>query len=266
MQFRPCIDIHNGRVKQIVGSSLTDAGDQARENFVATQDAAYFAKLYQSRGLLGGHVILLNHKDSAYYEATRQQALLALSAYPSGLQVGGGIGVENAASFLKAGASHVVVTSYVFREGRIEFDRLNGLKQAVGKEHLVLDVSCRRFGDSYFVCTDRWQNKTDFALTEENLTMLSDYCDEFLIHAVDVEGKSRGIEESVAAILGSWAAGRPQFHEKITYAGGVGSFEDLKKLKQLGGGHVNVTIGSSLDLFGGDMAFDEVLAICKEEQ
>ena len=264
MQFRPCIDIHNGAVKQIVGSSLTDAGDQARENFVAKQDAAYFAKLYQSRGLRGGHVILLNHKDSEYYEATRQQALLALAAYPTGLQVGGGINAQNASSFLEAGASHVVVTSYVFREGRIEFDRLTQLQQKVGREHLVLDVSCKSFEGRYFVCTDRWQNKTDFELTEENLTMLSDYCDEFLIHAVDVEGKSRGIEERVAGILGSWAAGRPDFHEKITYAGGVGSFEDLDVLKRLGGGHVNVTIGSSLDLFGGNMAFEEVLRICKE--
>ncbi len=264
MQFRPCIDIHNGAVKQIVGSSLTDAGDQARENFVAKQDAAYFAKLYESRGLRGGHVILLNHKDSEYYEATRQQALLALSAYPAGLQVGGGITTENAAAFLTAGASHVVVTSFVFREGRIDFDRLRELESAVGREHLVLDVSCKSFEGRYFVCTDRWQKKTDFELTEENLTMLSAFCDEFLIHAVDVEGKSRGIEEQVARILGSWAAKRPDFHEKITYAGGVGSFEDLEKLRQLGGGHVNVTIGSSLDLFGGDMAFEEVLRICKE--
>ena len=78
MEFRPCIDIHNGKVKQIVGSSLADEGDRAVENFVAGADAAYYAHLYKEAGLRGGHIILLNSRDSAYYEATKAQALQRL--------------------------------------------------------------------------------------------------------------------------------------------------------------------------------------------
>ena len=111
MEFRPCIDIHNGKVKQIVGSSLMDNGDKARENFVSARDAVFFAKLYQRDRLKGGHVILLNPASSSYYEETKRQAIEALRAYPGGLQVGGGICPENAEEFLRAGASHVIVTS-----------------------------------------------------------------------------------------------------------------------------------------------------------
>ncbi|MCH5274628.1 MAG: phosphoribosylformimino-5-aminoimidazole carboxamide ribotide isomerase [Lachnospiraceae bacterium] len=252
MEFRPCIDIHNGKVKQIVGSSLKDESDAARENYVADQDAAYFAKLYRKLNLRGGHVILLNPVSSPFYEETRNQALKALKSYPDGLQVGGGITPQNAEVFLNAGASHVIVTSYVFREGRIDYDRLDEMKSAVGKERLVLDVSCKKKAEGYVVVTDRWQKETEEWVTEELLKTLSAYCDEFLIHAVDVEGKENGIERDLAALLGGYQ-GNP-----VTYAGGIHSFEDLILLKELGKDRVNVTIGSALDIFGGNLPFMEV--------
>lgn len=259
MKFRPCIDIHNGSVKQIVGGSLKDAGDRAQENFVSGQDAAFYAGLYREQGISGGHVILLNQVSSIYYEETKKQALSALSAYPKGLQAGGGITPENAAVFLDAGASHVIVTSYVFSDGQIQYDRLRRLVREVGKENLVLDLSVRSREDRYYIVTDRWQKYTSVELKWQILDELSGYCDEFLIHAVDVEGKSAGIEEPVAKILGDWGK------IPITYAGGVHSFSDLDKLKELGKGRVDVTIGSALDLFGGKMAFADVLLYMKRE-
>ncbi len=259
MEFRPCIDIHNGKVKQIVGGSLKDLGDQAQENFVSEQDAAFYAKLYQKNNLKGGHIILLNAADSPYYEATKEQALTALRAYPGGLQVGGGIMAENASEYLEAGASHVIVTSYVFREGRIDYDRLDRLVRAVGKQHLVLDVSCKRVGEQYLVVTDRWQKLTEENVDEALLQKLSAYCDEFLIHAVDVEGKAQGIEQELVKSIENYT-GNP-----ITYAGGVHSMEDLRLLKELGRNWMNVTIGSALDLFGGSMNWEEVLSVCSEK-
>ncbi len=254
MKLRPCIDIHNGSVKQIVGGSLKDAGDRALENFVSKQDAAFYARLYRERGISGGHVILLNQADSPYYEETKRQALSALGAYPKGLQAGGGITPENAAEFLEAGASHVIVTSYVFSGGQIQYDRLQALLRETGKENLVLDLSVRSREGRYYIVTDRWQKYTSVELTEQVLDELSDFCDEFLIHAVDVEGKSAGIEEPVAKLLGDWGK------IPITYAGGVHSFTDLERLKNLGRNRVDVTIGSALDLFGGEMAFRDVLS------
>ena len=253
MQFRPCIDIHNGKVKQIVGSSLLDEGNQANENFVAKQDAAFFANLYKEKNIHGGHVILLNKEGSEFFEKTREQALTALRAYPGGLQVGGGITAQNAPEYIQAGASHVVVTSYVFSRGKIDYVNLKELVDAVGADKVVLDLSCKKFEDGYYVMTDRWQNKTDMKLTVEAMEALSEYCDEFLIHAVDVEGKAQGIEEPLVAMLGEFTK-RP-----VTYAGGVHNFEDLTKLKHLGRNHVHVTIGSALDLFGGTMEFERVL-------
>ena len=253
MQFRPCIDIHNGKVKQIVGSSLRDAGDRAEENFVAEQDGAFFARLYKNAEICGGHIILLNPEQSEYYGATREQALLALHEYPGGLQIGGGIHAGNAASFIKEGASHVIVTSYVFKDGRISFENLNRLVSAVGKEHLVLDLSCRFKEDGYYIVTDRWQKFTEEKVTTELLDRLAEYCDEFLVHAVDVEGKASGIEEELAGLLGRWN------RIPVTYAGGVRNFEDLRKIRELGHGHLNVTIGSALDLFGGTMSYQKVL-------
>ena len=253
MEFRPCIDIHNGSVKQIVGSSLRDRNDAARENFVAKQDAAFFARLYQEYGIRNGHIILLNPVSSPYYNETKKQALSALAAYPGGLQVGGGITPDNAKEFLNAGASHVIVTSYVFKDGHIQYDRLKELVKTVGKDRLVLDLSARMKEDHYYIVTDRWQKYTDVELTEETLNMLASYCDEFLVHAVDVEGKTNGIERTLAARLGDWGK------LPVTYAGGVHNFEDLSILKQLGRDRVHVTIGSALDLFGGNMKFEEVL-------
>lgn len=257
MEFRPCIDIHNGKVKQIVGGSLKDENNQAQENFVAKQDASYYAELYKKAGIKGGHIILLNAADSEYYEATRQQAFGALRAYPGGLQVGGGITPENAGDYLAAGASHVIVTSYVFKDGRIHYNRLEKLVEAVGRERLVLDVSCKKQGDDYFVVTDRWQRMTEERLDKALLERLSGYCDEFLIHAVDVEGKADGIERDLAESLGEWE-GIP-----ITYAGGVHSYEDVELLKKLGNDRLNVTIGSALDLFGGELEWKKIVKMCK---
>lgn len=258
MEFRPCIDIHNGSVKQIVGSSLCDLGDQAKENFVAEQDAAFFARLYKEYGIRNGHIILLNPASSPYYEETKHQAMLALQEYPGGLQVGGGITPENAEAFLEAGASHVIVTSYVFQDGQVQYDKLKKLVQQVGRERLVLDLSARSREGHYYIVTDRWQKYTQVELTEETLEELSGYCDEFLIHAVDVEGKASGIEQPLAKLLGEWG------RIPVTYAGGVHSFEDLRLLKELGQGRVHVTIGSALDLFGGSMKMEEVLAYIRQ--
>ncbi len=258
MDFRPCIDIHNGSVKQIVGSSLRDAGDVAVDNFVSEQDGAFYASLYKADGIKGGHIILLNPASSEYYEKTKAQAVLALRAYPGGLQVGGGITADNAAEFIESGASHVVVTSYVFKDGKVNYDNLKKISDAVGKEHLVLDLSCRYRDDGYYIVTDRWQKFTDEKITYELLDELSSYCDEFLIHAVDVEGKSNGIEEELVELLGNWGK------ITLTYAGGVHSFSDLDKLYKLGKNKLNVTIGSALDLFGGDMNYQEVLEYCKK--
>ena len=254
MEFRPCIDIHNGKVKQIVGGSLRDEANAASENFVSEQDAAFYADFYKKNKIKGGHIILLNPTGSEYYEATKAQAISALKAYPGGLQIGGGIHADNAAQYLDAGASHVIVTSYVFKDGVIKYDHLKKLVEKVGKERVVLDLSCRKKEGVYYIVTDRWQNYTKVELNAETLEELAAYCDEFLIHAVDVEGKARGIEEQVAAMLGAWAK------IPITYAGGVHNFEDLEKLKRLGKDKVNVTIGSALDLFGGSMKFEEVIA------
>lgn len=258
MRFRPCIDIHNGKVKQIVGGSLLDQGDYAKDNFVSEKNGDYYANLYKEAGLSGGHIILLNKGDSQYYEEDVRQACLALNAYPGGLQIGGGMTDHNARFFLEQGASHIIVTSFVFRDGRIDYENLEKIAAVTGKEHLVLDLSCRKKGDAYYIVTDRWQKFTDMQLTPAVLDELSSYCDEFLIHAVDVEGKSSGIETQIASMLGTWD-GIP-----VTYAGGVGSFEDLHLLKALGRDKVDVTIGSALDLFGGKMAFDEVLKVIGE--
>lgn len=260
MKFRPCIDIHNGKVKQIIGGSLNDNDNQAAENYVAKQDAAYFAGLYREKGLNGGHVILLNPKGSEYYEATRAQAFAALKAFPKGLQIGGGIRAENAQEYLDKGASHVIVTSYVFQNGQIAYDNLEKIKKEIGREHLVLDLSCRKKDGAYYVVTDRWQKFTDTKVTLPLMQELGISCAEFLVHAVDVEGKADGIEEELASLLGGWGK------IPVTYAGGVHSFDDLRLLKKLGKDKVHVTVGSALDLFGGSMEFEKVLYLCRAER
>ncbi len=253
MEFRPCIDIHNGKVKQIIGSSLSDAGDRAKENFVSERTAADFAALYKKKGLRGGHVILLNAASSPFYEETKAQAIEALDTYPLGLQIGGGITDLNASEFLEAGASHVIVTSFVFSDGRIQRERLESLRAAVGREHIVLDLSCRRRPDGdYYVTTDRWQRLTKERVNIALLEQLSSYADEFLIHGVDVEGKANGFERELVQLLGDYE-GIP-----VTYAGGIRSFSDIDQLYELGRGRVHATIGSALDLFGGPLDFEEV--------
>ncbi len=257
MKFRPCIDIHNGKVKQIVGGSLKDEGDHAKENFASVENAAYYAELYRKDGLTGGHIILLNAKSSPYYEETKRQALCALSAYPKGLQIGGGITAENAQEYLEAGASHVIVTSYVFRDGKIQWENLKKLRESAGKEQVVIDVSCRKRDGDYYIVTDRWQTFTDVKLSKEVLETLSDYCDEFLVHGVDVEGHAAGIDRELAELLGSYD-GNP-----ITYAGGIGSMEDLREFEQITEGKIDFTVGSALDLFGGKLPYGEIAHLYK---
>lgn len=257
MRFRPCIDIHNGAVKQIVGGSLKDEADSAKDNFVSELKADFYADMYKKSGITGGHIIILNKSDSQYYDADLAQAKLALNTYPNGLQIGGGITADNAKEFLDMGASHVIVTSYVFKDGKVNYDNLMGLVEAVGKERLVLDLSCRKKDGKYYIVTDRWQNYTDEVLCSDTLDKLSKYCSEYLIHAVDVEGKAQGIEEELVQILADWGK------IPMTYAGGVGSFQDLLKLKELGKDKLDVTIGSALDIFGGNMIYEEVISFLK---
>ncbi len=256
MKFRPCIDIHNGRVKQIIGSTLRDAGDRAAENFVAEYGAAHYAAMFRESGLAGGHVILLNHRDSPFYAATREQAEAALSEWPGGMQAGGGITAENAGEFLEAGASHVIVTSYVFSDGRICLENLEKLERAAGRERVVLDLSCRRKpgdgdGGPYYIMTDRWQRYTDIALTPELMEELSSRCGEFLVHAVSAEGKAGGIDEELVRILAESPV-------PVTYAGGIRGIPDIEELGRLGGGRVDFTVGSALDIYGGDLPYEKL--------
>ena len=252
MKFRPCIDIHNGIVKQIVGGSLNKDSSKARENFVAKQSAKRYAKKYKKDGLTGGHIIMLNSLDSPTYQATKEQALKALKAYPNAMQIGGGINDRTAAEFIKAGATHVIVTSFVFFEGRIKYENLKKLVAAVGADKIVLDLSCRKKGDDYYVVTDRWQNFTEEKVEPALFEKLDQYCDEFLVHGVDAEGKKSGMDEELVGILASYE-GKP-----ITYAGGISKLEQIDKLKEASGGKLDFTIGSALDIFGGNLAYDDV--------
>lgn len=252
MRFRPCIDIHNGRVKQIVGSTLSDEGNKANDNFVSHKGGDHYAGLYKKHGLKGGHIIILNPEGSEYYDADVKTAFDALEEYPQGLQIGGGINSSNAKKFLDKGASHVIVTSYVFKGGIINYNNLREINSAVGKNRLVLDLSCRKKDGRYFIVTDRWQKYTDTELTLETMKELSEYCDEFLIHAVDVEGKANGIEDGVAKLIGAFDL------IPVTYAGGIHSFDDIQKLRDISLSRSDYTIGSALDIFGGNMSFEEV--------
>jgi phosphoribosylformimino-5-aminoimidazole carboxamide ribotide isomerase len=236
--FRPCIDLHDGKVKQIVGGSLTDDAAGLRTHFVAERPAAWFAGLYRRDNLRGGHVTQLGPGNET---AARE----ALAAYPGGLQLGGGVNADNARAWLDAGASHVIVTSWIFREGGLDPARLDTLVDTVGRSRLVLDLSCRRRGSDYFVVTDRWQKLTDLAVNAATLERLAQLCDEFLVHAVDVEGLCQGIDEELVRRL---AEDSPI---PVTYAGGARTLADLETVTRLGRGRVDLTIGSALDLFGG---------------
>ena len=235
--FRPCIDLHEGKVKQIVGGTLGDAG--LRTNFVSEKSAAWFAELYRRDDLRGGHVIMLGAGNDA-------QAWAALAAFPGGLQIGGGINAGNARDWLEGGASHIIVTSWVFREGRVDWNRLGELVKTIGKNRLVLDLSCRKRGGNYFVVTDRWQKFTEVAITPETLRKLAGSCAEFLVHAVDLEGLCRGIDRELVGKLGRWTP------IPTTYAGGANSLADLEEVTLLGEGKIDLTIGSALDIFGGN--------------
>ncbi|MBK8091481.1 MAG: phosphoribosylformimino-5-aminoimidazole carboxamide ribotide isomerase [Verrucomicrobiaceae bacterium] len=247
--FRPCIDLHDGCVKQIVGSSLRDDGSGLRTNFVSDRDAAWYAQLYQRDGLRGGHVILLGKGNDAAAQA-------ALEAYPGGLQVGGGMRPENAASYLEAGASHVIVTSYLFdSQGIFEPSRLDEMVRAVGRERLVIDLSCKTTATGWTVAMNRWQTLTTLEVTPESLRWLGGQCAEFLIHAVDVEGKCEGIDEALVSYLGEHSP------VPMTYAGGIRHLADLCRIQELSGGRVDGTVGSALDLFGGSGArYEELVA------
>lgn len=247
MRFRPCIDLRHGRVVQIVGGTLSDAADQAVTNFVSDRSPGHYAELYRRDGLTGGHVIALG-------PGNHDAALEALRAYPGGLQMGGGITPESAQTYLDAGASHVIVTSYLFRDGRLDTGRLRALRDAVGRERLVIDLSCRRREGAYWVVTDRWQRFTSIALDAHTLAELAGSCAEFLVHGVDVEGLRLGIEDPLVELLGA------ESPIPVTYAGGVRSFEDLEVVRRLGRGRVDVTIGSALDIFGGSMSYEAVVA------
>jgi phosphoribosylformimino-5-aminoimidazole carboxamide ribotide isomerase len=236
--FRPCIDLHEGKVKQIVGGSLSDDASALRTNYVSEQSSAWFAELYKRDDLCGGHVIMLGPGND---EAARA----ALRAFPGGLQIGGGINAENAQSFLDDGASHVIVTSWVFREGQLDWERLKLLVHKIGKQKLVLDLSCRRKDDQFYVVTDRWQKFTRLTISRETLEILANWCDEFLVHAVDVEGLCRGVDLELVEKLGQWA------QISTTYAGGAKSLQDLEDVQRVGRGRIDLTIGSALDIFGG---------------
>jgi phosphoribosylformimino-5-aminoimidazole carboxamide ribotide isomerase len=239
MKFRPCIDLHHGTVKQIVGGTLSDRdGSTPQTNFVAERPAQWYARLYRRDGLSGGHIIQLGPGNA-------DAAAAALAAWPGGMQLGGGVTAANARTWLDAGASAVIVTSWVFHEGHVDYDRLKQLSETIGAHRLVLDLSCRRRGDAYYIVTDRWQTFTRECVTPQLLDRLSRYCAEYLIHAVDVEGMCRGIEAPLVEMLGRWA-GMP-----TTYAGGIRSRADIDTIFRLGGGSIDFTVGSALDLFGG---------------
>jgi len=250
--FRPCIDLHEGKVKQIVGGTLGKA-DGLHTNFVSDRSAAWYAELYKRDGLEGGHVIMLGPGNEA-------EARAALAVYPVGLQIGGGVNADNAPSWLDAGASHVIVTSWVFREGRVDWTRLNQLVGTVGKERLVLDLSCRRLGEKYIVVTDRWQKFTELEISADTLRTLARSCAEFLIHAVDVEGLCRGIDRELVEKLGAWSP------LPTTYAGGANSLADLEAVTRLGEGKIDLTIGSALDIFGGQgVRYEDVVAFNRRQ-
>lgn len=250
VEFRPCIDLHEGKVKQIVGSTLGHENQSVVENFISEKDSSYYAEMFKQDGLTGGHVIMLGLGNE-------EAAKLALSTYPDGLQVGGGIHADNAKQWIEAGASHVIVTSYIFHDGLLDMERLEKLISAVGKEHIVLDLSCRKRDGKWYVVTDKWTKFSDFEVNQESIAKLEQYCDEFLIHAVDVEGKKSGMQEELVRDLANWTT------IPTTYAGGVRSLEDLEKFKELSNGKLHVTIGSALDIFGGDLSYRDVVEYCK---
>lgn len=251
MEFRPCIDLHDGKVKQIIGSTLGHENKEVVENFISEKDSSYYAKMFQQDGLTGGHVIMLG-------PGNEEAAKRALQTYPNGLQIGGGITADNAKQWIDAGATHIIVTSYIFHDGKLDMERLNKLVKAVGKEHIVIDLSCRKRDDKWYVVTNKWTTFSDFEVNEKTIPYIEQFCDELLIHAVDVEGKKSGMQEELVRDLAAWTS------IPTTYAGGVRSLDDLQKFEQLSGGKLHVTVGSALDIFGGDFSYRDAVDYCKK--
>ncbi len=246
MKFRPCIDLHMGKVKQIIGGTLTADNSQVQINFESKHDSAYYAELYRKDGLHGGHVIMLGPGND---EAARQ----ALAAYPGGLQVGGGINCDNAREWLDAGAAQVILTSYIFAGGELKQERLDKIFALVGRENLVLDLSCRLRDGKYYIVTDLWQKFTTCEVNAATLNKLAGYCTEFLIHAVNVEGRQAGIDTNLIKIMAE--------HSPIqaVYAGGVRSLEDIALIRRIGQNKIDFTAGSALDIFGGTLKYTDVI-------
>lgn len=247
-KFRPCIDIHDGQVKQIVGSTLSDSESEPKENFVSPNDASWFAQKYREDNLLGGHVIMLG-------PGNQEAAELALKAYPNGLQIGGGIRLDNATEWLNKGAEKVIVTSWLFdSNGVFQFDRLDSISKEIGREHLVVDLSCKRTPEGWTVAMNRWQTLTNIQITHKNLDAIAESCSEFLIHAADVEGKCEGIDADLVQHLSNWSP------FPMTYAGGISNFDDIETIKDTSNGQIDFTVGSALDLFGGNnLRYEEML-------
>jgi len=247
MRFRPCIDLHHGKVKQIVGSTLSDApGDVPVTNFETDRPSSYFAGLYRNDGLKGGHVIMLGPGNESAAED-------ALRAFPQGLQIGGGIRPENAGHYLEAGASHVIVTSFIFSKGAIVWENLERIEKQVGKKRIVIDVSCTKQGDAYIITSDRWQTLTGVAVNRKTLDRLANHCDEFLVHAVDVEGKQQGMDFVLVELLADISP------LPVTYAGGIRSIDDMESVRRAGKGLIDATVGSALDIFGGKLKYADVV-------
>ena len=247
--FRPCIDIHNNQVKQIVGSSLRDNKvNDLETNFISAKSASYYAQLYKKHQLFGGHIIMLDKYSQA-------EALLALKKFPQGLQIGGGMNLENAKYYLEQGASHIIFNSFIFENNSLSMESLRALVNLLGKDKIVLDLSCKKELDSYKIMLNRWQNYSNVVLNEETMEKLSHYCDEFLIHAVDIEGKKSGMDEELVQLLANYSP------IKVTYAGGINSLGEVKKIKKINSKKLYFTIGSSLDIFGGDISFKKLMEL-----
>lgn len=251
LKFRPCIDLHQGKVKQIVGESLSDNAQSVIENFVSEHSPAYYAAKFKQDRLKGGHVIMLGGGNEA-------AALEALQEYPGGLHVGGGITADNALSYLDRGASHVIVTSYIFRDGELNMEHLERMVSVVGKDKLVIDLSCKSKDGKWYVVTNQWKTFSNFEVNQQNIRMLETYCDELLIHAVDVEGKRTGIHESLVRHLAEWVS------IPTTYAGGARSIDDLQLFDRITQGKLDITVGSALDIFGGKLSYQQVVEYCSK--
>jgi len=246
MKFRPCIDLHDGKVKQIVGKTLDSPDKKLEINFESDKQPSWFSKLYSSDKLSGGHVIMLG-------KGNEKAAKEALNSFKNGLQIGGGITDKNALEFLEYGASHVIITSFVFTDGKINWDNLNKVINLIGKDKLVLDLSCRIKNNEYYIVTDRWQKFTDVKIDKKNIEMLEKYCSEFLIHAVDIEGMMSGIDLKLIKLLSEITT------IPVTYAGGISKIEELDIIYKESNGKIDFTIGSALDIFGGKLSYKSIV-------